>query len=110
MNRVRDEAIVDWDIIMAGRMKSDDAIKIRKRLSSFDQQNLAVLYRLVPRIVDTTLHHLLWTLDHVKSVDVSVRTVAGSLPSLREISDGLPGELYGDHGWIRRFSIMLPEN
>jgi hypothetical protein len=101
MKRVRDQTIFEWDMIIDGRAKGVTAKHVHEMLSSFDAQQLEVLHRLVPDIVDTTLHHLLWTLEQEKSVDVAVHTAEGVVPSLREVSDGLAGELYD---WIPRFS------
>ena len=101
IKQVRDKAILDWTKILDGRMKSETAERLRPELSRLDPGELALIERLVPQIVDTALHHLLWTLEQEESVDIAVKTPAGAVPSLREISDGLAGELYG---WIPRFS------
>lgn len=104
MRRVRDEAILDWDMIIDGRMKSPRAQHLRAVLSQFSPEELAIVSSLVPRIVDTTLHHLLWALDQEASLRLAVKTGAGELPDVRAVSDGLPGELYTEDGWIARFS------
>lgn len=101
--RVRDEAISDWDMILDGRMKDAGSQAIRAQLErlQMSEDQLDCLRRLIPKVIDTTLHHLLWTLEQEESIDVAVKTPAGAVPSLREVSDGLAGELYG---WIPRFS------
>jgi len=33
---------------------------------------MALIERLVPKIVDTVLHHLVWTLEQVEDVDIAV--------------------------------------
>ena len=101
IRRVRDKAILDWTKILDGRMKGDSAERLRPELSRLNSSELVLIERLVPQIVDTTLHHLLWTLEQEESVDVAVKMPAGAVPSLRDVSDGLAGELYG---WIPRFS------
>lgn len=104
MRRVRDEAITDWDMILDGRMKSANAERIRQMLAALDPDDLAVLHAVIPRVVDTTLHHLLWTLEQLKHVRIAVETEAGPVPDLARVSDGLPGEVFGDEGWVARFS------
>lgn len=101
--RVRDESISDWDMILDGRMKDAGSQQIRDQLErlQLSKDQIDLLRRLIPKIVDTTLHHLLWTFEQEESVDIAVKTPAGVVPSLREVSDGLAGELYG---WIPRFS------
>lgn len=101
--RVRDEAISDWDMILNGQMKDAESAEIAERLTKLNlsDSQRAFIIDLIPRVVDTTLHHLLWTLEQEDTVDVAVKTPEGVVPSLREASDGLAGELYG---WIPRFS------
>lgn len=101
--RVRDEAISDWDMILNGQMKDAESAEIAGRLTKLNlsDSQRAFIIDLIPRVVDTTLHHLLWTLEQEDTVDVAVKTPEGVVPSLRDASDGLAGELYG---WIPRFS------
>ena len=54
-------------------------------------------------MVDTTLLHLLWTLDQLDILKVLLSDTDGTTCDIKELSDGLPGELYGDRGWIKRF-------
>ena len=71
-----------------------------RSLSADDRE---ILVDLIPGIVDTVLHHLLWTAEQQSDLQLGIKTDHG-IESLREISDGLPGELYTDEGWIARFS------
>src|SRR5207302_220548 len=89
MKRVRDKAIREWDMIVDGRMRDADSERIRKMLSALDTEGLAVLHAVIPRVADTTLHHLLWTLEEVKHVRIVVETEAGLVPDLARVSDGL---------------------
>ena len=90
---VREKAIQDWTKILDGRMKGETAEHLRPDVSRLEPGELVFIQRLVPMIVDTTLHHLLWTLEQEPSVDIAVRTQRAVVPSLRDISDGLAGEL-----------------
>ena len=104
VRKVRDTAIDEWDDTIDGKMKSGRAQRVRESLSDFGAERLGILHWLVPQIVDTTLHHLLWTLEQEARVEVAVRTPSSVVPNLRDASDGLAGDLYGDRGWIARFS------
>lgn len=104
VTRVRDKAIADWDKILDGRMKGNTATRVREELGRFGPNSNEVLASMVPRVVDTVLHHLLWTLEQEESLEVSLTIEGTSMPSARDASDGLCGELYGIRGWIARFS------
>jgi len=104
VRKVRNEAIDDWRMIVDGTMCSQRAQRLRDLLSIFDSEQKERFMELAPEIVDSVLHHLLWMLEQTEDVDVGVRLADGRLRSVRDESDGLSGELYGDHGWIARFS------
>lgn len=104
VRRVRDKAILDWEKIIDGRLKGRTAESMRPKLASFTEAQRQVLADLVPRIVDTTLHHLLWTLEQVDWVRVEVETEAGTVSDLARVSENFPGELYTEEGWIARFT------
>lgn len=104
MTKVRDKAILEWKMISDGRMKGESAPKIREILDTFSAEQREAFLLLVPQIVDTTLHHLLWTLEQQEDVMVHVRAGEQDVPDLKEVSDGLAGELYTDEGWIARYS------
>jgi hypothetical protein len=105
MTQVRDESISDWKLIVDGQMKDEDSKRICARLSEFTPHQRDVLLGLVPEIVDTVLHHLLWTLEQEGDVvQIGVRAKGGFVSSLNEVFDGLAGELYSEDGWIARFS------
>jgi hypothetical protein len=101
MERVRDWSIQDCDKIISGQAKGVTAERLHQVLATFDAAHRQVLYRITPEIVDITLHYLLWMFEQEEQIDITVCTEVGIVPSLREISDGLAGELYD---WIPRFS------
>lgn len=103
MKRVRDEAVTDWKMMIDGRMKGASAEKVREFLGRLSEADKKLFSQLIPGVVDTVLHHLLWTVEQESDLYVGVETDNG-IENLREISDGLPGELYSDEGWIARFS------
>lgn len=104
MVRVRDKSIEDWERILDGRMKGQTAEKVRQELAGTGSEVPAAVNRMVPRVVDTVLHHLLWTLEQEQAINLSIEADGTVTPSIREVSDGLSGELYGERGWIVKFS------
>ncbi len=71
-------------------------------LASFDSQQLDVVHRLIPDIVDTTLDQLLYTFEQYDWVAIALQTEDGVVPDIRQIALGdLQGYLYS---WIPKFS------
>ncbi|MBD7970447.1 epimerase [Paenibacillus gallinarum] len=104
MERIRDEAIDDWERIFQGKMRDNESKKIFETLSTFSPEQVQFIANLFPKIVDTTLHHFLWTLEQEEDINVLVKATESKYSNIREISDGLAGELYTEDGWISRFS------
>jgi len=101
VRRVWDQSIWHWTEMLHGRMKGAAAESLRPELSRLSNEQLALMESLVPKIVETVLHYLLWTLEQEEDVDIAVHLPNAVVPSLREVSDGLAGDLYD---WIPRFS------
>src|SRR2546423_496034 len=72
MHRVRDQAIADWDSIIAGKMKSDRARELHERMKVLSPDAIEAIRALIPQVVDSTLHQLLWGLEEVDDISVEV--------------------------------------
>lgn len=104
MHEVRDRAIVQWDHTIEGRIRGVMGRAAAEKLAGLQPEHVEALRWLIPRIVDTTLHHVLWWLEGDESVDLVVLAGTEGSASARDTSDGLCGELYTEDGWIMRFS------
>ena len=96
---IRDKSVKDWEMTFEGKLRSQRAQHIHQRLGVLTEDQKVLLLSLLPQIVDTTLHNLLFNLEQTPNMQL---TSNGS--NVVAESDGLAGELYGDHGWIARFS------
>jgi len=103
MQNVRDETISEWDMILNGTMKGDDANKVREILKPLSKENVLLIERILPEIIDSVLHNLLFSIEQEEDVDFSVETPTGII-KLSEESDGFAGELYSEDGWISKYS------
>ena len=99
MDFVRDGVLADMNHILAGTAKAPELQDLSAAAIANPDQDM--LQTLVRQSVDDTIHHLLWWLEQP---DCPVRLMTRDGRDLAEISDGLPGELYSDRGWIARFS------
>src|SRR5262249_4370089 len=104
MTKVRDESISEWNMIVTGKMKGERVMKLRQLIERLSDTERHVFLSLVPEVVDSVLHHLLWMFEQEQSVRIGVVTDTEDVQSLNDLSDGLSGELYSDEGWIARFS------
>lgn len=104
MEQVRDEAIEDWERILGGKMKDEESQQLFNEVQSLRSEQLQFILKLIPEVVDRTLHHFLWTLEQEEEVNIVITLEEENPINLRENSDGLAGELYTEDGWISRFS------
>ncbi len=101
---VRDESIDSVRMILSGTMKGSTAQEIREALGQLDSDEMDAVSSIVPGIVDQVMHNLLAAVEDSDRVDFLIRN--GEEVRASEESDGLPGELYGARGWIKRFSRL----
>jgi hypothetical protein len=101
VEEVRDRTIHDWNKIVDGQMQGRTGQAVREMLTSFNPEQIGIIHRLIPQIVDGTLHFALWNLSETEWLSITVQAEDGSVINLRDISDGLHGDLLD---WILRFS------
>ena len=71
-------------------------------LAALDPDQVAVVRRLIPVVVDATSHHLLWTLEQWPEVHLGVTLPVEAVSDVRQVALGdLQGYLYD---WIPCFS------
>ena len=106
ISEVRDEAIDKYEMIASGTMKSAPAIELHNKLSNFTEDQLSIVRQLVVSSIDDVIHNFLWMLEqHEGDVDLLCGVDGGlNKQNVRELSDGLSGEIYTEDGWISKYS------
>ena len=99
MLEVRDRTIREYDKILNGTMKGIIAEQVRDTLSDFDAEQIEKIKWLIPKIVDTELHKFLYLIESSDEIDLLFHQ-----QNIKELSDGLSGELYTEDGWIMKYS------
>jgi hypothetical protein len=102
MEQTRDPAIRDLDRLLERPGASLLAARVKPMLAELDPDQLAVMRRLIPVMVDATLHHLLWMLEQWPELHLGVTLPTEVVSDVRQVALGeLQGYLYD---WIPRFS------
>lgn len=83
-------------------MKSVSAEDIQEKLAGFDNEQIDIIKWLISKVVDEGLYNILFMLEDHEDLKLSVPET-----DIKEESDGLPGELYTEDGWIPRYSDEL---
>lgn len=104
MAEVRDDAIDKYEAIVAGQMRSAPALELSKELLSLNHDQLSLVRKIVLSSIDDVVHNVLWMLEqHEGEIELNFSD-GPNKANLSEISDGLCGEIYGEDGWIARYS------
>jgi len=103
MQSVRDRTISNCDKILNGQMKGITAQQVIEKLEGFSDEQIETLKWIIPQIVDESLHNFLFMIEECNNINVEVQ-INNETGNVRELSDGLAGELYTEDGWIFRFS------
>lgn len=99
ITEVRDGTIDSMNKMIDGTMKGTIAKLIRKKISILDKEQIEILKWLIPEIVDFSLDSMLFMFEGHPDLQLVFQGV-----DLKEVSDGLSGELYTEDGWIQKFS------
>src|SRR4051812_19944587 len=103
MRDVRDSTLETYQATELGTMNAESLQEFHRSLCRLAPEDRALARTVVVRFTDEAIHNLLWMIESTDSVDLVARD-EGQVHSLSEISDGLPGELYGNDGWISSYS------
>lgn len=105
MEKVRDSCYTQFEKILLGQIHSKSAILLHDSINAFDTEDVESLRLVVRDTIDSAIHHFLWMIEQYEEYDLIKYTHdKDKFVSLRDISDGLCGELYADNGWIEKYS------
>jgi hypothetical protein len=104
IENLRDASIEEYLSIKNGKMNSLDAQNIHKIYSSLDDKSRESADTIVFNIIDRVLHNALWMLQQSSRFTITDKNLVNPDDDLIELSDGISGELYTEHGWIHKYS------
>ena len=76
---------------------------LQKDLTNFNDAQKEVIRDLVERLITGGMHDLLFAIQEDSRPGGSVKVIVDG-EEVAGLSDGLHGEIFGDQGWIVRFS------
>jgi GH25 family lysozyme M1 (1,4-beta-N-acetylmuramidase) len=110
IREVRDRTLEINELIMQGNMGSRENQALYKLTENLSDEIKVIINKYILKNVDSTLHYFLWLIEQHDDLDLTYYTDEQKLSpySLKEISDGLCGELYTEDGWIAKYSQYPP--
>jgi len=102
IKQVRDNSISILEKTIRGEMRAPADQELHRKISSLSNAEIEILKETAYRMVDLTLHNMLFMFEQSKAWVIA--NPKEGVQSLSELSDGLAGELYTSDGWIQQFS------
>ena len=103
VRNTRDKMLSDLDMLLRGAWKAPDLQHLQQKIAQFTDAEKEVIREMMEHIATGGMHDLLFALQEQADADGAVRVfVDGAEPA--KLSDGMHGEIFGDRGWIARFS------
>jgi hypothetical protein len=103
VRNLRDKMLNDMDMVLRGAWKAPDLQELQKRVASLNDADKLLLRDLAEHITTTGMHDLLFALQEEADADGAIRLFVDG-KEVAKLSDGLHGEIFGDEGWIVRYS------
>jgi hypothetical protein len=97
---LRDKMLHDLEIMLSGSWKAPELQELQTKLSGLTNAQKQTGRDLAERLTTAGMHDLLFAISDSGG---AVRVLVDG-QDVAELSDGLHGEIFGDDGWITRFS------
>jgi len=107
---VRDEVLEVNDLIISGKMGGEENQDLYAQIKNLDQKQKEIIKQFAKQSIDAAIHYFLWMIEQNEEYDLIKypQDEKSEFVSLRDISDGLCGELYTEDGWIEKYSKYPP--
>ena len=104
---LRDNALLDAEVLLEGKAKAPGLQVLQDALSGLGENEKEVVRQMVEHSVTTGLHDFLFAIQEESENEGRIRvTVDGE--DVAALSDGIHGEIFGDDGWMARYSEFPP--
>jgi hypothetical protein len=103
VRNLRDRMLWDLDMLLRGAWKAPAVQSLQAKISRLAEDERGIIREVAEHIITAGMHDLLFALQEQADADGAIRVfVEGE--EVATLSDGLHGEIFGEDGWIARFS------
>ena len=103
VRNLRDKMLDDLEMLFGGKWKALELQELQRKLGQLSQSEKKLVRELVERITTGGMHDLLFALQEQADAERGIRVLVDD-KEIARFSDGLHGEIFGDRGWIVRYS------
>ena len=99
----RDETLDYLQFMFDGKWKAPALQPLQNKVSSLSTDLKATVRELVENLLTHAMHDVLFAFQESHDCNVGIEITVDGQP-IAGLSDGLHGEIFGEEGWIVRFS------
>ena len=103
VRNLRDKILDCLETLLAGKSKALEVQELQRKLAQLSEDEKKLVRDLVEDITTDGMHDLLFALQEEADAGGAIRVLVDD-KEVAKVSDGLHGELFGDEGWIVRYS------
>jgi len=103
VDSIRDKALLHLSELKEGKLRTPSVQDLQESIRQLSEAEKNTLTRTVTRILDVCLHDFLNTVQQTHDLNEGLEVFMNGT-SVAEESGMLNGEIYGEDGWIARFS------
>jgi len=103
VRKLHDKMHFDLEMLLRGSWKAPFAQGLQKEIADFSETEKDTIRKIADHIIVSGMHDMLFALQEEADTDGSIRVLVDGAEVAKE-SDGMHGEIFGEEGWITRFS------
>lgn len=109
VRKLHDRMHYDLEMLLRGAWKAPAAQRLQIEISEFSETEKGTIRKIAHHIIISGMHDLLFALQEEADAEGSIRVLVDNSEVAKD-SDGMHGEIFGDKGWIAKFSEYKNEN
>ena len=98
-----DKGLDRFDNLSKNQLQSKSTAQLQKELQEFDSKQLETIEKLVANVLVASAHDFLFALEERNDFKEDIALVVDGV-NVADESDGLQGEIFGEEGWLQKFS------
>ncbi|WP_088341940.1 DUF6547 family protein [Robiginitalea sediminis] len=112
VEKLRDKQIDAFQGLIKGKWRDKKSKELHAKLSKFTLNQKQVVADVLEEALENAMHDFLFAIQESNDLDDGLKVYMNG-KNVAELSDGLHGEIFGEEGWVHRFSrhkSFYPDN
>jgi hypothetical protein len=108
IQNLRDKMLDNLERLLRGGSKAPKIQELQNKVSKFSEAQKQTVREIAEEIITDGMHDLLFAIQEEADANGAIKVLVDG-QEVAKLSDGMHGEIFGDDGWIVRYS-KYPSN